>query len=264
MKRLLLVLGIALFLGAVLIMLTTQGDDDPDAPGNGTETSNDVGLSGSGAPDPLASASASASPSVSPSASPSESPPVSSETLPPEFATGGRDAPDLEPQGSGGPNFAFGSAGATEGRPDAEKSGITPRYPEASSIEIVGGRRAFTVTLGFDGRLPRTMPNENTFMIVGFSLSGKNENDDGYAFGAQGTREGWAPYAGGRKEASEFPGSFSINGDRIEMSIPWKFVGGARPFEWYANSSWFSHISGVTSYMFDVIPNNGGRYPADS
>ena len=261
MRRLFLVLALALFFGAVLIMLTTQDGDDPDEPGNGTETSDSVGLNGDGEPDTVTSPSTSASPSVSPSVSPTGSPPVSSETLPPELASGGPNAPELEPQGSGGSRFALGSAGATEPRPDAEKSGVPPNYPEAASIAIDGARRAFTVTLGFEGQIPKSMPNENTFMVVGFALSGENEDDDGYAFGAQGTKDGWQPYAGRRKEASSFPGDFSISGDRILMTIPWKYVGGPRPFEWYANSSWFSHTAGVTSYMFDVIPDNGGRYP---
>ena len=114
----------------------------------------------------------------------------------------------------------------------------------------------------FAGKIPNSMPDENTFMIIGFALSGEKEGDDGYSFGAQATSDGWQPYAGRRKEAAGFPGDFAVEGKTIAMTIPWEFVGGARPFEWYANSSWFSHIAGVTSYMFDVIPNNGGRYPS--
>ena len=261
MRRLLLILGIALFVGALLIMLTTQGDDDPDDPGDGTETSNDVG-NVDGAPDDFPDESPSASPSTSPSPSPSSSLPASTETLPPELANAGGRGPELEPQGSGGSEFAFGFAGADEPRPDAEKSGLTPKYPEATSIDILGERRAFTVTLGFDGQIPKSMPDKNTFMVVGFALSGEKKNDDGYAFGAQGNSDGWAPYAGRQKEAAEFPGTFSIEGSNIEMSIPWKFIGGPRPFEWYANSSWFTHTAGVTSYLFDVIPDSGGRYPS--
>jgi hypothetical protein len=261
MRRLFLVLAIALFLGAVLIMLTTQGDDDPNVPVNETETSNDVGENVDGASEDFPEESPSASPSASPSPSPSGSLPASSETLPPELANAGNRGPDLEPQGSGGSEFALGSAGATEPRPDAEKSGLTPKYPEATSIDIKGARRAFTVTLGFDGQIPKSMPDENTFMVVGFALSGETEDDDGYAFGAQGNSDGWEPYAGRQKEAAEFPGSFSIGGNNIEMTIPWKFIGGPRPFEWYANSSWFTHTAGVTSYLFDVIPDSGGRYP---
>ena len=106
------------------------------------------------------------------------------------------------------------------------------------------------------------MPDKNTFMVVGFALSGETEDDDGYAFGVQGTSGGWEPYAGRQKEAAEFPGAFLVGGNSVQMVIPWKFIGGPRPFEWYANSSWFTHTAGVTSYLFDVIPDSGGRYPS--
>jgi hypothetical protein len=253
-----LILAVALFLGGVLIMLTTQGDDEPDDPGTEIDGGDDVG-NVDGAPDALPSESASPSPSASASPTPSPTIPLSTETLPPELA-GGR-GPELEPQGSGGPNFATARSGAVEGSPDAEKSGVTPDYPEANSIQLLGSKRNLSVTFGFEDKLPKSMPDENTFMIVGFALSGEHEGDDGYAFGAQASNGGWQPYAGGRKEASGFPGSFSIDGHEIHMTIPWDSIGGPRPFEWYANSSWFSHVANVTSYMFDVIPNDGGRYP---
>ncbi|MGH2755842.1 MAG: hypothetical protein ACRDLB_15610 [Actinomycetota bacterium] len=265
MRRLFLVLAIALALGAVLIMITTNRET-PEPEGRPSAIGDDVGFidedeaGDTSVPSPVVSVSISPSPSASPSVSPSL--PVTSETLPPDFAAGDRpEPPTLEPQGGGGNEFALRSSGAREPRPDGKKSGIPPRYPEATSIEIDGHRKSFRIAITFDGRLPQAMPNENTFMVVGFSLSGKNEDDDGYAFGAQGSQEGWVPYAGRKNRTEAFPGPFNIDGNVMQMTIPWRYIGGARPFEWYANSSWFSHIEGVTSYLFDVIPDDGGRYP---
>ena len=119
MKRLLLILAIALFLGAVLIMLTTQGDDDPDEPGNGTETSNDVG-NVDGASDDFPDESPSASPSTSPSPSPSGSLPASTETLPPELANAGGRAPNSSRRDRAVPS----SRSAAQARPNR---GRTPR-----------------------------------------------------------------------------------------------------------------------------------------
>ncbi len=192
---------------------------------------------------------------------------------PPPFASGkgdsagaavaglGSDVPTLDPQGEGGKRFARLSASYNEDQPDAERTGVTERYSEALAIDVEGLGDSFLVRVKFAGDLPDEMSTPNTYMVIGFGMSGETEGDN-YAFGAQASDKGWTPYAGSKsKTADEFPGTFIIQGDVMEMTIPWDFVGGPRPFEWYSNASWFQHIAGVTSYSFDVIPNGTGRYP---
>jgi hypothetical protein len=84
--------------------------------------------------------------------------------------------------------------------------------------------------------------------------------DESYAFGAQGTQEGWKAYAGNQKQesgkrAQRFPGRLQVSGNRIVMTVPWSYVGGPRRFEWFSNSTWFSSVANTTHYSYDPVPN---------
>jgi hypothetical protein len=115
--------------------------------------------------------------------------------------------------------------------------------------------------MSFGGSVPQRMPNKDTIMVVGLAVGGMDEDDDGYAFGAQADEEGWHAYAGSKGKTQRFPGTFLIRGEQIVMTIPWAFIDGPRPFEFQGNASWFQNLAGVTSYAFDLLPNNKGRYP---
>jgi len=167
----------------------------------------------------------------------------------------------LEPLGEGGPEYARLASHVEEPQPDSEKSGVTPAYSEANAVDVEGLGEDFRITMSFDGNVPQKMPNDKTVMVVGFSLPGEKRSEKGYAFGGQASERGWNAFAGAKSETRRFPGTFLVEGNQIIMTIPWSFVGGPRPFEWYCNSSWFQNVAGVTSYAFDVIPNDKGRYP---
>lgn len=167
----------------------------------------------------------------------------------------------LEPLGEGGPEYARLSARVEEPEPDSEKSGVTPAYSEANAVDVEGLGEDFRVTMSFNGNVPQKMPNDKTVMVIGFSLPGEKKNEKGYAFGGQASERGWQAFAGAKSETRRFPGTFIVRDNQIVMTIPWSFVGGPRPFEWYCNASWFQNVAGVTSYSFDVIPNDKGRYP---
>lgn len=170
-------------------------------------------------------------------------------------------APELQPKGDGGRRFATMSARVAEQQPDGERSGSPPDYAEGRAVDIQGRGDEFRVTLTFFDNVPQRMPTSETYMVIAFGVSGRRGDDRDYGFGARATDEGWLAYAGSKGAAAQFPGTFFVRGNTIEMNIPWSAVGGARPFEWYASSSWFAHTAGVSSYLFDPIPNGKSKYP---
>jgi len=145
---------------------------------------------------------------------------------------------------------------------DAKKDGVTPSYAELTEASIIGLGEDFKLTMTFAGDLPSSMPNDQTHMIVAVGITGASD-EEGYSFGAQATQDGWKPYAGGKDDGtSEFPGTFDVGGNRIEMIIPWDYIRGPRRFEWYAASNWFSQIAGTTHYRVDLVPNDGlAKFP---
>lgn len=150
----------------------------------------------------------------------------------------------------------------TEPDPDADKSGVAPEFADILSTRVEGAGANLRVTIVFRGQLPQKMPDEQTYMVAGFGLTGPKDESQGYAFGASADAEGWTPYGGG-KDSREFPGEFSISGDTIVFVIPWSAIGGPHAFEWYAQSSWFKSLAGTTHYSLDAVPNDGpAKYPA--
>lgn len=155
------------------------------------------------------------------------------------------------------PSLARRTAIVDDPAGDARKDGVSPSYAEIVEASIIGLGEDFKLTMTFDGDLPSAMPNDQTHMIVAFGITGSNE-EEGYSFGAQATPDGWRPYAGGKDDGTtEFPGSFDIGGNRIEMIVPWDYIRGPREFEWYAASNWFSQVAGTTHYRVDLVPNEG-------
>lgn len=181
----------------------------------------------------------------------------------PEEATlKSEDAPPLQPQGEGGARFASKSAHYEELQADAEKDGpLLPDYAEAVAIDVKGLGSDVRITFTFDGELPQRMPNDKTYMIVAFGFSAEKKGEDGYGITAQASDEGWRASLGAKDEAERFPGTFIVKGNTTEFTLPWRAVGGARPFEFYGSASWFQYAAGVTSYSVDPIPNDKGKYP---
>lgn len=150
----------------------------------------------------------------------------------------------------------------TEPDPDAEKSGITPQYGDIVSTEVAGTARDVRVTIRLHAALPDKMPDDKTYMVLGFGLTPPKGQQQGYAFGASADSKGWTAY-GGDKKGGRFEGEFSISGDTAVFTIPWSAVKGPRPFEWYAQTSWFKSLAGTTHYSLDALPNDGpAKYPA--
>ena len=160
------------------------------------------------------------------------------------------------------PSLARRTAIVNDAANDARKDGVTPSYAELIEASVIGLGEDFKLTMTFDGDLPSAMPNDQTHMIVAIGITGAEE-EEGYSFGAQATPDGWRPYAGGKDDGTtEFPGSFDVGGNRIEMIIPWDYIRGPRRFEWYAASNWFSQIAGTTHYKVDLVPNEGlAKFP---
>ena len=160
------------------------------------------------------------------------------------------------------PEFARRTATVDDPKDDSTKDGITPAYAEILKASIVGLGEDFRMTLTLDGAPPERMPNDKTHMIIAFGITGTEENE-GYSFGAQCTEEGWTAYAGGRDDGKgEFPGTFIINGNSIEMTVPWDYIRGPRAFEWYSASNWFSQLANQTHYRVDLAPSDGlAKFP---
>jgi hypothetical protein len=173
----------------------------------------------------------------------------------------GSDFGDADTPRSGiDPSLADASAHVDEPTPDAVKKGVPPSYSELNAVDLQGLGENFRLTLSFDGEVPDRLPKD-TFMVFGFAVSGRKK-DEGFAFGVNGTSDGWHPYAGSKGEASKFPGTFEIQGRDVVIVLPWSAVEGPRAFEWYANSSWFSSLANQEMYAFDPVPNeNAGRFP---
>lgn len=150
----------------------------------------------------------------------------------------------------------------TEPDPDADKSGVAPDFADILSTRVEGAGPNVKVTIVFRGDLPEKMPDDKTYMVAGFGLTGPEDKKQGYAFGASADQSGWTAYGGGEK-GGEFQGEFSISGDTVVFSVPWRTIGGPRPFEWYAQESWFKSVAGTTHYSLDALPNDGpAKYPA--
>lgn len=151
----------------------------------------------------------------------------------------------------------------TEPDPDAEKSGVTPEYGDILSTEVAGTARNVRVTITLHADLPDKMPDDKTYMVLGFGLTPPKGQQQGYAFGASADSKGWTAYGGNKEEGGKFPGDFSISGDTAVFTIPWSAIKGPRPFEWYAQTSWFRSLAGTTHYSLDALPNDGpAKYPA--
>lgn len=171
------------------------------------------------------------------------------------------------PAGSAGsseivPEYARRTASLDDPNDDAKKEGVTPDYGEIVKASIVGLGEDFRMTLTVAGDIPDSMPNDKTHFIVAFGITGERRSGQGYSFGAQCTTEGWQAYAGGKDDSGEFPGTFLVDGNRIEMVVPWEFVHGPRAFEWYAASNWFSQLANTTHYRVDLAPSEGlAKFP---
>lgn len=170
----------------------------------------------------------------------------------------------LQTLGAGGPEYARRTARFEENKPDAEKDGpLVADYAEAMAIDVEGLGKDLRITFTMNDNVPQKMATDKEIMVIAFGLSGPNKKHGGFAFGAQGRNNGWKAYAGAKKKPTRFPGTFLVRGNQIEMTVSWEFVKGPRPFEFYASSSWFRSTGdrNTTSFSFDVIPNDKGRYP---
>lgn len=149
----------------------------------------------------------------------------------------------------------------TEPDPDVEKSGLPPDYPDIVSARIQGSPKSFRVTLTFRSELPDRMPDDKTYMVSGFGLTG-TKKEGGYAFGAQADTDGWRAY-GGKNDEDGYDGKLSVQGRTMVFDTPWSAIGGPRSFEWYAQSTWFKSVATTTHYSLDNVPNEGpAKYPA--
>lgn len=162
------------------------------------------------------------------------------------------------------PRLRTASSVVEEPEPDATTGGVPESYPEVLRVAIEGLGDDFRVTFTFAGNIPQEMPDDKTFMVVGLGLKDRSDKRS-YAFGAQGTHDGWQAYAGGKGEANqeqEFPGTFLIEGNEIVMTIPWSYMKGPYPFRWQASSSWFRSVASTSHYSFDPVPNKKmARFP---
>lgn len=173
----------------------------------------------------------------------------------------GRTTKQAVPRSRVGERFRFESARVAEPEPDAYKQGVTPDYAEILLVEIEGLGEDISFRVTFNGELPNRMTDDKTFMMVGWSVTGRDD-DDGYGFGARATTTGWETYAGSKQEAEPFPGTFEIDGNLMTFTLPWKYLRGPRSFGWFATSAWVQNIGGVASYSSDPVPNGHlGRFP---
>jgi hypothetical protein len=182
---------------------------------------------------------------------------------------GPNDIPTQQPAGSFAsngppspvdPSLARASSVVEEPEPDGEKSGVAPGYAEIliASIEGLGDNVRFTLT--FDGQVPEKMDDDQTFMVIGWSMS--MGGDQTYAFSARASDKGWEVFAGAKNESTKLPGTFQVDGDSIVIDVPWSFLDGPRAFRWYTSSSWFRNLAGTTHYIFDAVPNKeAGHFP---
>ena len=139
---------------------------------------------------------------------------------------------------------------------DAEGYGNDPRYAEITAASITGYAKKAVFSLTFAGRLPKKTPGNETVMSVSFGLDKKNE---GVSVNASSDKSGWRANVNG---GSSFPGTLSISGDTLSMSLPWKALGGKGGFSWYADSSWTRSTHADTYYSFDSAPNEQPKaYP---
>ena len=152
----------------------------------------------------------------------------------------------------------FSSPLATEGEvvtsvSPARTSGSPPDYARmvSGAIQGLGQDVRLSVTVG--GTLPQQMSDSSEYMIVSWNVSGDKKHQS-VGFSAQGTNKGWSISAGGNNGTVPYPGTYSVSGNTISLTFPWSFVGGARPFEWSASSSWFQNGGSSQSYSEQNIP----------
>lgn len=160
-----------------------------------------------------------------------------------------------------GERFRHASARVEEPNPDAYRQGVPPSYAEILLVEIEGLGEDIAFELTFDGNPPERMTDDSTYMMVGWSVTGR-EDEDGYGFGARATSQGWETYAGNKQESQPYPGTFAIDGNQMTFTLPWKYLKGPRSFGWFATSAWVQNVGGVATYSSDPVPNGHlGRFP---
>lgn len=153
---------------------------------------------------------------------------------------------------------ATGSATVEEPSPDAIRRGDVPPYAEILTATIRGASRSVTFTMNVAGELPRTMPDANTTMSLGFRLK---IGDVPYVLMAKPSTEGWALSASKSGKPAKIAGTLTAKGPSVTMVVPWSLFSGPHAFTWTGYLAWDQSAT-VRSYAVDIAPNSGeAPYP---
>lgn len=160
---------------------------------------------------------------------------------------GERQDPSQAPPDPSGPVVARSRAADPIGDPQIQ--GDTPRFIDLRHAEIVGFEQEALFRATFGDAIPRRMPDQNTFLRVGFRLQGEDRD---IAIGASADDRGWKADV---NAAAEFPGSLHIQGRVLIISLRWEDIGGRGGFLWQATMSWSRASAEGTDYGFDSAPD---------
>ncbi|MGH2753698.1 MAG: hypothetical protein ACRDLB_04630 [Actinomycetota bacterium] len=142
---------------------------------------------------------------------------------------------------------------------DAQVTGTVPDFVDILEGSVVGSADGLTLTLVMSGDVPETMPDDTTHTIVAWNLAAARKAPT-VGITAQVGEEGWTVSAAVDNEPADWPGELSIEGNAIELSLPWGFVSKPHAFDWSAATTYYATSSGETSGAADNIPE--ARFPA--
>jgi hypothetical protein len=142
---------------------------------------------------------------------------------------------------------------------DAYTRGPTPDYADLKVASLDDTGELLEMTMTFNGSVPARMPDEDTYMAIAWNIAAKRKDKD-WVFGAYATSKGWVAFAGDESGQKPFPGTISVEGSDVLMTLPWDYIGGRQALRWSASSTWLvNEGKRKTRHAVDRFPNKGMR-----
>lgn len=147
-------------------------------------------------------------------------------------------------------------AAVSEPKPDRQPAHLSPDYAEIVGATIKSKSGSFTFGLQFAGDLPKSMPDEETMLAVGFDIERAGQD---FSIAGLATDDGWSATLRDEVHDSNTEIGFTLRSDRITFDVDYSTLGGGQPFEWSALGTWLQRTEdgNMVPKSYDPIPNEG-------
>lgn len=143
---------------------------------------------------------------------------------------------------------ASGDLGLTGGAGYADLTGLR--------IDDAGSRARLTVAMADD--VPARLA-DGEVVGVGVDIFRSNRKESDYQIFLDGGARGWRAFLQTPDGFVRFPGSFTLDGRRLIVDIPWSGLGGPRPGEVSVFADWAKGSGPVGPSSQDTTPDSGTR-----